>query len=214
VKCRIEDQKAPVLEVSMRVPEHFGRANNADEPTYFSTGGGGLVTNFTSGNIARDYRLLQKVLGGMFAAALGSNSPPKVTVTPIKRPDGAVSTLSTLSGNTGELGGGALQIGTLYCPDLDLTAIVLVFGGSDPRTNAAELTKSLECPKPDGEEMKHPTIDDVFAPACDGGDLNACRRLVELIQTGNAAGSVMSLERVRARACTLGARIHCESAKK
>ena len=211
VRCRIGNQKAPSLNISLRVPEHFGLANNTDEPTYFSTSGGALVTNFTNGNIARNYSLLERVLGGMFAAGLGVKSPLKVSIAPIERTDGAVATLSTLTGHMRELGARGLQVGTLYCADLDLTAMVMVVADADPRTNSLEVAKSLECPKPGAEETKHASIDAVFSPICESGDLVACQRLIEFIQAGNATGNVMSLESARARACSLGDRNHCAS---
>jgi hypothetical protein len=209
VRCNIGKKQPPSLRVSLRVPEHYGFARNTDEPTYFSTVGSGLVTNFTNGNIARDHRMLEKVLGGMFTAGFKSKSPLKVSVGAVVREDGVPSTLSVLSGEMGEMGQSELQVGTLYCPDLDLTAMVLILGSGDPRTNPLELTSSLECPKPDAAEPAHATIDAVFSPICESGDLVVCQRLIEFIQMGNATGSVMSLERARAKACSLGDRDQC-----
>jgi hypothetical protein len=210
VSCRIGKMPPPVLHVSLRVPDHFGLARNTDEPTYFSTAGGGLVTNFTNGNIARDPKMLKGVLSGMFATVLGSSSPPQVAIEPIARTDGAISMLGHLSGDLGELGSnGRVQIGTLYCPDLDSTAIVLVFGGNDPRTKPLEIAQSLGCPQANAVEPTFATIDAVFSPVCESGDLLACQLLAEYIQGGHATGGVMSLERARARACALGDRQSC-----
>jgi hypothetical protein len=209
VKCRIGDQKAPSLQISLRVPEHFGLASKTDQPTYFSTAGGGLVTNLTTGNIARDYKLLERTLGGMFAAAVGAQDPLQVSITPVARPDGMPATLGVMTGEMGDLSRREIEIGTLYCEDLDSTAMLLIFADGDPRTNSLELTKSLECPKPDAVETPSPTIDAVFSPVCESGDLGACRFLIEFIQAGNATGSILSLEQVRARACALGDHNHC-----
>jgi hypothetical protein len=87
--------------------------------------------------------------------------------------------------------------------------MLLIFPDEDPRPNAQQLARSLECPKADIAEPEHPPIDVVFAPVCESGDLAACQRLIEYIQLGHANGSVMSLERARSRACTLGDRDHC-----
>ena len=208
VKCRLGERKPPRLEVSLRLPEHFGRADQTDEPTFFSTSGGGLVTNFTEGNIARDYRLLERVLGGMLSVAAEAKSPLKVSVATVERADRAPSTLSVFSGEMPDIGN-EIRVATLYCADLDSTAMLLIFPDADPRTNAQQLAESLECPKADAAEPEHPPIDVVFAPVCESGDLAACQRLIEYIQLGHANGSVMSLERARAHACTLGDRDHC-----
>jgi hypothetical protein len=210
VSCRIGDQEAPSLRISLRVPEHFGLASNTDEPTYMSTAGGALVTNFTDGNIARNHQIMEKLLSGMFTAALQSKSPLKVAITPIERSDGATSALSVLTGDLGELEYPRLQIGSLYCPDLDLTAMVMIFADDDPKINSFELTRSLECPQRDAAATQHATIDDVFAPVCESGNLLVCQQLIEYIRVGNANGNVMSLEGARARACALGDRNHCE----
>jgi hypothetical protein len=207
VRCRIGNQKAPSLQVSLRIPEHFGLARNTDEPTYFSTLGGGLVTSFTDGDIARDYRVLEKVLGGMFATAMGADSPLKVSITPIKREDGAPSTLSVLTDEKQKVG--EVQIGSLYCAEMDSTAMVVIFPDGDPRTNPLELATSLGCPKSDAAETTHATIDAVFSPLCHSGDLGACRHLIEFIQSGNATGSAMSLVQAKAQACSLGVRDYC-----
>jgi hypothetical protein len=209
VKCRLGEQKPPDVDVLLRLPEHFGRAHNTDEPTYFSTSGGGLVTNFTEGNIARDYRILERVLGGMLTVAVEAKAPLKVSVAAIEREDGAPSTLSVLSGEIPDIGS-ELRVATLYCSDMDATAMLIIFPDQDPRTNASEIARSLECPKPDAAEPKHPPIDAVFAPACASGDLGACQRLIEFIQSGHARGGVMSLERAQARACSLGDRDRCQ----
>lgn len=209
VRCRIGKEPAPTLQLSLRVPAHFGLAHNTDEPTYFSTAGGALVTSFTDGNVARDKRLLKQVLGSIFATVLESRSPLDVSTAQIKRPDAALSTLNTLSARprTGEVA--EFEIATLYCADLDSTVMLLIFGDGDPRTSSADLAESLECPKPDAAQTSHASIDAIFSPVCESGDLLACQRLIEFIRTGNAAGSVMSLERARARACALGDRDQC-----
>jgi hypothetical protein len=210
VRCRIKDQKAPSLQVSLQVPANFGLASHTDEPTYFSTAGGAVVTNLTDGDVARDHSMLGKVLGGMFAAIVGAKSPLKVSTTAINRADGARSTLNVLTTDSPDAELHELHIGTLYCADLDSTAmLVVILPDGDPGNDALAITKSLECPKSDVAEARYPSIDAVFSPVCESGDLVVCQRLIEFIQAGNATGSVMSLERARARACSLGDRNHC-----
>jgi hypothetical protein len=209
VKCRIENQQPPSLRVALQPPAHFGLANNTDEPMYFSTAGGALITNFTEGNIVRNQRTLKKVLGGMFAALLGSEAPMNVTIAPVKRTDGASATLNVLTTDAPGAEIRELQIGTLYCPDLDATFMVVIMTAGDPATNPLEVTRSLECPKSGAVHVRSRSIDEVFSPACESGDLAACQRLIEFIGAGNATGGVMSLDSARARACSLGDRNHC-----
>lgn len=209
VRCRIDAQKVPTLPVSFHVPKNFGLASNARQPTYISTAGGALVINFTNSNISRNPELMEKVMGAVFAAAMQIKTPLKATTRSITRKDGAPSTLNTLSGDLPDFRGQQFQVGTLYCKDLDATALLIFYPGADPSTNALELTKSMQCLEPDAVAPKHATVDTVFAPVCEAGDLVACQHFIMLMQQDMATGSVMSLERARARACELGDRTHC-----
>jgi len=171
VTCNVTDENRAHVVAAVRLPEKFGVLQEDQGQVYRSLDGEVMNLNFTSGDIQKDPRTYRNVITSLITTALGIQFEDSQLVsldTAVQSPGGKTSLLRADLPDTPE----RLYVGSLYCPDRNLTLLSIWAAQARDDALARERQSQVGCPHE--ESTSHRRFAEILDEACRAGDHVAC----------------------------------------